>query len=114
MPSYSPVFSEQFILYTDTSGATAFEVPASFTAVLRDASAYATIGGAEVTFSVQNSEDAPQVVVAQVNPAGIAAYDQWQGRVVIPEGGLLTLQEAIVGLGLEIYAGGYLLRNTLT
>jgi hypothetical protein len=114
VPSYSPVFSSQLILGTDATGFPSFEVPAGFTAVARDFSAWDIGGGAVVEMVVQNSGAAPGVVCAVLGPIGVASYEQWQGRVVIPAGGILSLTITAVFARPDVYVGGYLLRNTLT
>lgn len=114
MPSYSPVFSTQLILYTDAAPNLSFLVPDGFTAVVRDFSAQTNLGGVIAQLFVQNDVDAPLVCVAQAETAGVAGYDQWQGRVVAPAGATLSLELSTADSGTSVYVGGYLLRNTLT
>lgn len=114
MPSYSPVFSSQFIVASELDGISSFLVPAGFTAVVRDFSSWFSAGGAVVQLVVQNSEAAPGVTVAAVGAAGVAEYSQWQGRVVVPAGGIMTVDTTYLGATPDIYVGGYLLRNNLT
>jgi len=114
VPSYSPVFSSQFISYTDAAPNTSFDVPTGFTAVVRDITAYATLAATELLVQYGNGEDAPLVSFAQLTLGGISAYAQWTGRVVVPAGGTIELDAGSLVSGLEIYVGGYLLRNTLS
>lgn len=114
MPSYSPVFSSQLILGSDSTGYPSFDVPAGFTAVVRDFSQWDIAGGATTELVIQNSGAAPGIVSARLENAGVAAYSQWQGRVVVPEGGIISLTVTHIFAGPDVYVGGYLLRNTLT
>lgn len=114
MPSYSPVFSSQFILNNSTTGYSSFEVPAGFTAVIRDFSCYTIVGVSLAQILVQNSSVAPPIVVASLGELGVNVYAQWQGRVVVPAGGLIDQNLEFTGDGPDTYVGGYLLRNTLT
>jgi hypothetical protein len=114
VPSYSPVFSQQFILSGASGGATAFLVPTGFTAVARDLTAYALLAATLVQLQVQDSESAPWVTVVNRTLAGVGTSAEWQGRIVIPEGGQMQVITDAETDGLDIYVGGYLLRNTLT
>jgi hypothetical protein len=114
VPSYSPVFSSQFILYTDPAPNTEFDVPSGFTAVIRDFTFYTSVGDTVSQLAIQDSGSAPQVVCAQLSGTGVNSYAQWQGRVVVPAGGIITLYPGEVGFDQQMYVGGYLLRNTLT
>lgn len=111
MASYSPVFSAQFILRDSTEPLPSYEVPSGFTAVIRDFSAHVAVAGDIVILKIQNTASAPPVSIAQLSPIGAPAYDQWTGRVVVPEFGFMTLEEVTVGDNAGIYVGGYLLRN---
>lgn len=114
MPSYSPVFSQDFINYNESDGDMAFEVPAGFTAVVRHADFSVEAGGSVFSLTKQNSGAAPTVQFFVATLVGLLEHQQWDGRVVIPEGGILTLYQATLGVAAQVYAGGYLLRNTLT
>lgn len=114
MASYSPIFSSQFIVYTDSTPNTSFEVPAGFTAVLRDFTASWTLAGTYSQVTIQNDEAAPACIVAQLEMSGLVGYDQWTGRIVVPAGGVINLVIGDAATGLSFYVGGYLLRNTLT
>lgn len=114
MASYSPIFSQGFIYFTDSTPNTSFEVPDGFTAVVRDVNAATSLGGVVMGVYVKLSEAAPAVIFAYSTALGEFATYQWQGRVVCPAGGIIGLDGAAVGYGLGVYVGGYLLRNTLS
>lgn len=114
MPSYSPVFSSQFIVYTDAAPITEYEVPAGFTAVIRDATFIATVAATLCQVSIQDSEAAPACTVISETLAGIETYSQWTGRIVVPAGGLINLVLGSLAAGVSAYVGGYSLRNVLT
>lgn len=108
MPQLPP-WSSQFILYTDSAPNLTFEVPAANVAVLRDFTAFATVAATFAQLRIQNSEAAPAITVASLELAAIEAYEQWTGRVVVPGGGVISLNLGSLAAGLEIYVGGYLL-----
>lgn len=112
--SYSPVFSTQFLLYTDAEPNSAFAVPTGFTAVVRDFSIFCYVGAGAAQLTIQNDEDAAALTAAAVSVAGAFTYDQWQGRVVCPGDGIIGLVGTEEGTGSHIYVGGYLLRNVAT
>lgn len=114
MPSYSPVFSEQFILSDEALGYPSFLVPAGFTAVVRDFSAFTADGVELAQVLIQNSGAAPAIVVASVGSILAAGYGQWQGRAVCPGGGTISVSLTYLLGGPDVYVGGYLLRNNLT
>ena len=106
------IFSAQLILYTEAAPNETFEVPAGFVAVMRDCSLFTAVGAAAGYVTVQNSATGPTVVVARLETVGALAYDQWQGRVVVPAGGFLSFVNGSFGTGGEFYAGGYLLQDS--
>ena len=114
MASYSPVFSSQFIVYTDSAPTTSFEVPAGFTAVIRDFSAFGQYAATIYQVAIQNSDEAPNCVVAQIELVGVADWGQVQGRWVVPAGGFINLYMGELEIGSQAYVGGYLLRDTLS
>lgn len=111
MPS-QPVYSSQFIAYNASVGSLDFAVPTGWTAVVRDFSMWDEAGGAVAQLLIQDSEAAPAITAAVVKSAGIAAYSQWVGRVVVPGGGIISVTLTSVITTPDIYAGGYLLQNT--
>lgn len=102
-------FSQQFIVYTDPAPNVSYEVPPNMVAVVRDITAFslAAIGG--LTASLQNSGEAPPCVFAALVGADVPWYQQWQGRVVVPAGGFISIAWSGVTDGLSAYVGGYLL-----
>lgn len=114
MASYSPVFSAPFILYSEAAPNTEFEVPSNFTAVLRDFTCHTTAGETYADLYVSDGDGGPEVTVWTLNPTGLEVPTQWQGRVVVPGGGLIRIYQYTLGVGCTIYVGGYLLRNSLS
>lgn len=114
MPSYSPIFSSQLILSGGGSGSTAFLVPPGFTAVVRDLQAYAAVAATLVQLQLQNSEAAPWITVVSLTLAGVGTAAQWTGRIVAPAGAQLQVISDVEAADLDLYVGGYLLRNVLT
>jgi hypothetical protein len=114
VPSYSPVFSAPFLIYTDAAPNYTFEVPTAYTAVIRDFNVFCEVGGVAASVYIQDSEDAPACTVAFLQAEGALSYEQWQGRVVVPGGGLINLYVSSIDLETSAYVGGYLLRNTLS
>lgn len=113
MASYNPVFSSQFILGSSTDGYPSFDVPDGYTAVVRDFSIWAPAAIAFVLLEIQNSGAAAAITAAALQIAAFAGYSQWQGRVVVPGGGIISITRTSVGDSPDVYVGGYLLANTL-
>jgi len=114
VPSYSPVFSSQFIVYTSATPNSSFDVPVGYTAVVRQATCYQDIGGYDFGVFLQNSEAAPSLQFVNLKDVGLAVADQWQGRIVVPGGGVIFILWSELGSSPQFYVGGYLLRNTLS
>jgi len=114
VPSYSPVYSQGFIYYTPETGALSFAVPDGFTAVVRQWGVYGDITDFICQLQGQNSEAAPAYVLDTQAQAGIAVQTQSRGHWVVPGGGIISIYINSVGDTPSAYAGGYLLRNTLT
>lgn len=114
MASYSPVFSAGFLYYAPDSPNEHYEVPAGFTAVMRDVAVYTTVGGVALYVAVRLASSAPFVNVIALGTAGVNSSNQWTGRIVIPAGGFIDLGVSSLGADDCAYVGGYLLRNTLT
>jgi hypothetical protein len=114
VPSYSPVFSAPFIQYTSATPNTSFLVPAGFTAVARYGVITQDYGGYAGGWYIQDSEAAPGIFFDYNGSIGLLEVHTWEGRVVVPAGGLLNLTTSVVGSSLNAYLGGYLLRNNLT
>lgn len=114
MPSYSPVFSQPFIEYTSETPNREFLVPAGFTAVVRDVEYFTEIGDT-LAWMISGAEGAGfGTIFAAFNTLAIFASNHWEGRVVAPEGYLLTMTAEGIDDTFTGYCGGYLLRNTLT
>lgn len=106
-----PVYSAQFILASDVSALPSFEVPDGYTAVIRDFTLYSSLGAAGAYLIIQNTVSAPQIVVAVIKLTGVEESGLFQGRIVVPEHGIISLETDTLGSGAEIYVGGYLLLN---
>lgn len=113
MASYSPVYSAAFIEYSAATPNESFDVPAGFTAVIREFTTYDEAGGFITWCYIQNSAAAPGFVVASLQGVGVAQYDHWQGRIVVPGGGIISINASVLGNDGQIYVGGYLIRNVL-
>lgn len=111
MASYSPVFSAAFVIYTDGAPNTQFDVPAGFTAVVRDVEATTELGASAFSAYFGDSLIAPGVVFAYLTTEGALQSVHWEGRVVVPGGGFIGLGQYTLGVGATAYIGGYLLRN---
>jgi hypothetical protein len=114
VPSYSPVYSQGFIYYTEEAPNTTFDVPAGFTAVVRQWSCYLEAGGVVAQISGANAPGAPYTVFDTQEAAGLVQQLQGHGHWVVPGGGSILLYSPSLGSGVSAYVGGYLLRNTLT
>jgi len=111
MARYSPVYSVPFIQYGPETPNTTYEVPAGFTAVVRQISGVQNIGGFILWLEIQDSEAAPAVIVYGEGQAGDFNTVQAQGRWVAPQGSIITLYFSETGSAFYAYAGGYLIRN---
>lgn len=111
MASYSPVFSSAFVQYTPDTPNLVYEVPASFTAVVRQISGVQEVGATVMYVTIQDSVDAPELTISQVYDYG--AFQTWsvEGRWVVPGNGLIQFHASTIGSQLSAYVGGYLLRN---
>lgn len=113
MARYSPVFSAPFIYYTDSTPNTEFEVPAGFTAVVRQITAVCEAGGLALTASIQDAGVGPPIVFFAKSVFGVFEYVAQELRVVAPENSLIELSLSSEALATAVYVGGYLLQNTL-
>lgn len=94
---------------TDTTQNQTFEVPAGFTAIVREVD---VIGEASaVTFSayIKNSSIAPACTFYLATDAGVTVHLQWTGRVCVGGGGFVGIAWSSIGVSLNAYVGGYLL-----
>ena len=109
---FSPVYSSAFIEYTAETPNSSFAVPEGFTAVIRQLSLYQEIGGWVGECYIQNSEEAPGVVIWAGSAVGAVGYLATEGRWVCPGGGVITIAVSELGTSPSFYCGGYLLTNT--
>lgn len=89
-------------------------MPAGFTAVIRDYTLYSSAGGAVSTCRIQNDDEAPVITFASLSAVGPGASDQWTGRIVVPEAGIISIFLSTVLTSAAVYVGGYLLRNVVS
>ena len=111
---YSPVYSAAFIQYTASTPNPLFEVPAGYTAVARYGSILQEIGGYAAGFFLADSEIDPEMYFDYASALGVFEFHQWNGRVVVPEGGFLGVSLSTVGDSPAVYLGGYLLKNVVS
>lgn len=114
MPSYSPVFSAPFIQFTTPAPNAEYQVPAGFTAVVRQWSCYQDIGGWVMKVGIVDAAGAPELTIVEAGQAGDFNYVAGTGRWVVPGGGYILLSLSSLGSDTSAYVGGYLLRNSLT
>jgi hypothetical protein len=107
-----PVYSSPFINWSDAAPNATFEVPSGFTAVVREFDACTVLGDVLIGLYIADSVDASAVYIHYGSVLGAAQSDQWQGRVVVPENGIIGIVGAALGYELGVYVGGYLLTNT--
>lgn len=110
---YSPVYSVQFLLWTDAAPNTTYEVPMGATAVIRQLSSYVGAGSNVWTCSIQNDDSAPAVVIGGAVLAAALGFSNSEGRWVVPGGGFISLYVQEIAVNTSIYVGGYLLPNSL-
>ena len=111
--AYSPVYSAQFINYTDSSPNTLFDVPSGYTAVVRDIGFWCGGGESLIVVYFGNSPLAPEVTIAGTTQFGVNTLYHWSGRCVVPGGGVIGLYQQTLGVGATAYVHGYLLANTI-
>jgi hypothetical protein len=109
-----PVWSTQFIVYTESTPNTQFDVPAGYTAVIRQLTFFASVAGMGWEFAINNTLGAPLCIIAGNADLGLQVADQVEGRWVVPEGGTMELFFSGLSSGANFYAGGYLLPNAGT
>lgn len=114
MPSYPPVYSVPFVIYTPDTPNTSFAVPEGYTAIVRDMDVYQNVGDYIAYLGLGLSEVAPIAYCVGVASSGFGNYAQWRGRIVVPGGGFVYFALSEIGSSVAGYVGGYLLRNTLT
>lgn len=102
------------MLYNSETPNSSFEVPAGFTAVVREIDLYAELGGEGMQAFLQGPGASIGIGFAALQALGANTSVHWEGRVVAPENYLIAFNIAGVGLYSSAYVGGYLLRNNLT
>jgi hypothetical protein len=112
MPGYSPIYSYPFVYYTGDPDDLQFLVPSGYTAVVRDMTAFASLGAGEAQLQIGPDPVDAMVTVAAITLGGADTYGQWTGRVVAPSEWVINAVANGPTSGLSIYVGGYLLRNT--
>lgn len=110
----NPVWSSPFIQYTSETPNTQYEVPAGFTAIIRQISGYQSAGGFVMYVIIQDSSAAPGLFIWSGGQAGVANYVGVEGRWVVPEGGIITAEFSELFDSPCMYVGGYLIRNSAT
>jgi hypothetical protein len=111
---FSPVYSAAFVQYTADTPNLSFLVPEGFTAVVRQVSAVQSAGAFNFGLYVQDSDAAPAVqVIAEVSSGFFNTFET-EGRWVCPGGGTISCYVSTILDSLNVYVGGYLLRNVLT
>lgn len=114
MPSYSPVYSAQFIVYTTDTPNEVYDVPVGFTAVVRQVTMFQDIGGYTFFAGFTNAVGAPGCAFVGLGGFTEFVSQSWEGRVVVPGGGQIYIGISELGSAPAAYVGGYLLRNELT
>lgn len=104
-----PVYSQQFLAYTDSSPETEFEVPSGYVAVIRQCTAVVTAALTFCQVGIQDSGAAPVCYVWSVELAGLLVSAAFEGRVVVPAGGIISINLGSLSAGASVYVGGYLL-----
>lgn len=105
------IYSQGFVYYVDSSPNTDFEVPAGFTAVVREFDCTVGLASSVFSLNVQQSATAPAIGIVIFHLLGELQSGQWTGRVVVNEGGFISLFQQTLGVDATAYIGGYLLRN---
>lgn len=105
------VYSSAFIEYTAETPNNSFAVPEGFTAVVRQLSCYQEIGAYDFQVYIQNSAEAPALIIWAVTGVSAITSEATQGRWVVPGEGIITVIASAIGSSPSFYAGGYLLRN---
>lgn len=101
------------VQYTSSTPNSSFEVPAGYTAVVRQWSCYQDIGGFIFYVVIYDSEDAPGITVVGAAQTGVVNFVSGEGRWVVPAGGFVNIGFSELGDNVQAYVGGYLLTNVL-
>ena len=111
--AYSPVYSAQFILYSASSPNEQFQVPAGYTAVVRQISYFVEASASFFSVNVANSSIAPETAIDGRTITGLLTSEHVSGHWVVPGGGFIVLYVQDVGSQPTVYVGGYLLTNSV-
>jgi hypothetical protein len=114
VPSYSPVYSQPFIIYTSETPNREFLVPAGFTAVVRHVEYFVEIGDVNAWMILGADGAGFGSIFAAATDLSIFQSWPWSGHIAAPEGYLLTMTAEGIDDTFTGYCGGYLLRNNLT
>ena len=104
-----PVYSVPFIQYSSSTPNLSFEVPAGYTAVVRQISAVQPAGAFALYVYIQDALDAPGIGIWAGESAGFWNYLAAEGRWVVPPGGFITIINEELLSDFNAYVGGYLL-----
>jgi hypothetical protein len=105
------VYSTPFIQYTSATPNNQYEVPLGYVAIVRQITVQQNEGAYSFFAYTQDSPEAPGLVFAADESAGFYNYAAWEGRVVVPGGGIITIETSTVFSSLNSYVGGYLLND---
>lgn len=108
----NPVYSQPFILYSTDTPNLSFAVPAGYTAIIRQLSAAQPAVAFSLALIMQLSEDAPYIFLVFEEATGLYNTLLLEGRWVVPEGGIITIDPTALGDSLTVYVGGYLIANS--
>jgi len=105
------VYSQSFINYTADTPNSSFGVPEGYTAVIRQVSCWQNIGAYDFQCLIQDSAEAPKLVIWGVTDVSVNDSEDVEGRWVVPELGVISIFSSAVGSAPCFYVGGYLLQN---
>lgn len=108
-----PVYSSPFIQYTSETPNDQYEVPSGFTAVIRQISIAQPDLATGWWVYIQDSPEAPGLTIATGELSGFMNYGAAEGRWVVPEGGIITVNLESLGSTPSCYVGGYLLTGSI-
>lgn len=111
--TYSPVYSTPFVQYTPDTPIDSYEVPEGFTAIIRQVSVTQEAGAYSFAVYIQDSAEAPALIVSSGEGTGLYNNARDTGRWVVPAGGIITIAVSALFGSLNMYVGGYLLQNVI-
>lgn len=112
--AYSPVYSFNLIGYTPDEPDESFSVPAGKTAIVRDITFFTADAGGGLLTYFENPPGVEPLHFSYLTTPGSFGYDQWHGRVVVPQEALIAI--SITGATTEAYVtvSGYILTNVVS